>query len=463
MLTAVWTVGFAINLLLLTQLILRPRLWSTTNIYSGLLLGLNSSYLLCILIINDDGIEFEDNDITSLLELLYADQFRSRICCVKYFLSFFHSAMSLYLIVTIVFLRSMMIKRASDIRQEKHQCKKHQAHLASIGFLVGIVGATAIIGKMCFFMIDPHPTYEYILVLPCRGLVKHHSVEEKRKITSIWFIRFMVEILMVVHTVACHVRVRRFQRSHNNSYFRKVRQNINTFQEILAASYLLILGALVEETAFISLVHIQSPMIKPSNVYDSVDILYCIILPIYWLFSTKQNFPEFWSTETLFWRKPRKTATMFWSTGPIEPRRPSVKLETSGRFFYNLNLNKVPFQPLLLDSPVSSSVLSLSPLTLSQFKLHQLDTSMAATKSSLKANFPRPKLVSPCSPLGSSSQSSLSLVDIHASSSEFSYPSTPSPLLARPSYLPFYLCRSPESLESKSRVSSPCVQDTIKE
>ena len=573
MLALVWTIGFSINLLLLTQLLLRPRLWSTTNVYSGVLLGLNSSYMLCVLIINDDGIEFNDNDIISLLELLYTDQYRPRICCVKYFLSFFHTAMSLYLIELFVFLRLMMIKRAPDIRQEKHECKKHQAHLGSIGFLVGIVGVTCIIGKMCFFMIDPHPSFEYILVLPCRGLVKHHSDEEKRKITSTWFIRVMIQILMLFHTIACHGRVRRFKRSHNSSYYRKVRQNINTYQETLAASYLLILGSLAEEVAFFSLIHNLSLMTKPSNVYDSVDILSCIVLPIYWLFSTKQKFPEFWSTETLFWRKPRIRPTLSWSTGPFEPRRPLPKLESSGRFSYNLNLNHFPLQCLPSESPVSSSLLLMQPLTMS------LDQSMAATKSSLKVKYPHQKLLSPCSPLGSSltslipladiqassaefsypltpsplferptylsqpfsklessgrfsynlnlnnfplpqlplespvpsyllsippltlspsklphldqsipdtkssftakfphrklltpclplassSQSLISLVDIQDSSSEFSYPSTPSPMLARPINLPFYLCRSPESFESQTRVSSPCVQCTNKE
>ena len=67
MLALVWTIGFSINLLLLTQLLLRPRLWSTTNTYSGLLLGLNSSYMLCVLIINDDGIELNDIKLYLLL------------------------------------------------------------------------------------------------------------------------------------------------------------------------------------------------------------------------------------------------------------------------------------------------------------------------------------------------------------------------------------------------------------
>ena len=53
-------------------------------------------------------------------------------------------------------------------------------------------------------------SFEYILVLPCRGLVKHHSAEEKKKITNTWFIRVMIQILMLLHTIACHVRVCRF-------------------------------------------------------------------------------------------------------------------------------------------------------------------------------------------------------------------------------------------------------------
>ena len=171
-----------------------------------------------------------------------------------------------------------MVKRAPDIRQEKNQCKKHQAHLGSIGFLLAIFGITAIIGKICFFMIDPQTAEEYILVLPCRGLIKHHSDDEKKKIIRAWFIRVMVEILMVLHTIACHVRVLRFQRSHNRSYFSKYRQNINTFQEMITASYLIISGALAEEVAFITLVYDQSSSVKPSTVYDAVDILYCIIL-----------------------------------------------------------------------------------------------------------------------------------------------------------------------------------------
>ena len=445
MLTLFWTVGFFVNLLLLMQLVLRPKLWSTTNTYTGFLLCLNSSYMLLNLIVNDSGIAFNNDDILSLLELLYADQYRSAICTVKYFGTFFHSAISLYLIVTIIFIRSMMVKRAPDICEEKYQCKKHQAHLGSIGFLVAIVGVTAIVGKICFFMIDPQTSYEYILVLPCRGLVKDHSDDEKKKIIRIWFIRVMVEILMVLHTIACHVRVLRFQRAHNRSYFRKVRQNINTFQEMLAASYLITSGALVEEVAFITLVYDQSPIIRPSIVYDAVDILYCIILPSYWLFSTKRNFAEFWSMENLFWRKPRKRPKLTWCTGPFEPRRPFFKLENSGRFSYALNLKKTHLKQSATDLNVSPSFLHLWPSTPSPYELQLQDLSMSTSKSLLKAKFPQPNFLSLCSTSGYSPPSSTSIVDIQP---PFSYPSTPSPLFARTSYMSFYICHSGESLES---------------
>ena len=421
----VWTFGLLINFLLLTHLLLRPKLWSTINTYTSLILSLNVIYLLYLLIINDEEIALEDEPFINALDQMYEDQYRSISCSTSYMFSYMHISLYLYIILGIIFIRSMMIKRAPDICLQKSKCKKHQAHLASIGLIVGIVIPAAAFGITILFILLPRFPFDFILVLHCRGIPFSFSDEEMKKIVSSWLARFMWMIVLVWATISCHVRVIRFKRSHNKSYIKKVRQNINTFQEMLLTAYLLEFGAIVKEVYFIQLVHSKATFINASTLDDAIDIIFCVLLPCYWVYSTKKDFAEFWSSKYLFWTKPetRKGIENTFSRNPLEPRptlsyKQNIEEEDQnfGRFSYNISL-KTP----------SSSPSTVKELPLKTSSLDSLSlVSQLSSKSSNNIDFPKISFVTPC--LESiQTPPSLKQEIAGSTSSEFSFPITPSP------------------------------------
>ena len=122
------------------------------------------------------------------------------------------------------------------------------------------------------------------------------------------------------------------------SYFSQYRQNIATVNQSLAAAYLKITLAVIKETIFLSIMNNSISTIEVETFMKISNVLNCIVIPCYWMVSTKQDFKEFWSKETVFWRKslpPRIVVPLrqnggynseYYST--IQPRGPHIQ-ETS--------------------------------------------------------------------------------------------------------------------------------------
>ena len=170
----------------------------------------------------------------------------------------------------------------------------------------------------------------------------------------------------MVATFSSQLRIRNFRKKHNNSYFRKYRQNIATINQLLVAVYLTLLTALFKEGIVMTILLNYPPTVSYDTFLKINNLLNCIIIPSYWTKSTKNEFEDFWSIQTCFWKtKPKALSkSMDVEIVPLEPRRPSFsitlityegtqhKLEASipGRYSYGLNILKPIKHPKRLAS-----------------------------------------------------------------------------------------------------------------
>ena len=324
MISTVWIFGLCVNLLLLMLILMRPRLWTTINTYTCFILILSCFYLSFLIIVNAE-VRFSDDDILSVgLERLYDDWYRSIYCALKYIFSTIYLSLSLILIVVIIFIRSMMIKFASNIRIEKKHCKAHQAHLATVGLIGGIKITILFLGIVIGLAVHPQSPFDFPYVLQCRGVPNSNSEDQMERFNSNFKARLTYLIIMVFATISCHLRVIRFRQSYGNSYFRRIRRNISTFKDMMVSAYAMEVGAIAREVIIFILIKERKDFRSTIAIDNCMDILYCVLIPSYWLLSTLCGFKEFWSNESLFWRaqkrgnKPKSTN----NTRSLEPRRP---------------------------------------------------------------------------------------------------------------------------------------------
>ena len=84
-------------------------------------------------------------------------------------------------------------------------------------------------------------------------------------------------------------------------------------------------------------------------------VVNCIVIPCYWMISTKNEFRDFWSIETCFWKTKRLSHLQSneLQMVPLEPRRPPYQentftyertqpqdFATTRKFFYGMKINK---------------------------------------------------------------------------------------------------------------------------
>ena len=361
----IWFLGACVNLTLLSKLIVRPKLWSTTNSFLGCILALNSFYLFIHIMLNVEEKKKGNNDdlLFQSLEHLYADSYMSVICSARYMSYFIHGSSTLYVMVGIIFIRSMMIKHADNIRQNNLACKSHQARLSVIGILVAVLVLTGCIGVIMCLILLPRSPFNFVLVRFCRWVPISYQDDEKRKIIGNWLSRLIFLLLIALAIFSCQLRIIIFRRRHNSSYFSHFRQNIATVDQTFAAAYLKISFSLIMEVIFFYIVNNTDTTIDLANIMNATVILDCVIIPSYWMFSTKQDFREFWSYKTVFWRnhRPEKYLSQHdinvdVHSVPLEPR-PAHILETSfcekrnkhgkadnvlkGKFSYNFGLKNI--------------------------------------------------------------------------------------------------------------------------
>jgi hypothetical protein len=110
----------------------------------------------------------EENIFVQYLEHSFAKNYISILCSAKHISQFIHGTIALGILVGIIFVRSMMIKYADNIRTKN--CKVHQARLSFIGILVAVFIFTSCTGVVLTFILHPLPFSEFVLVRNCRGV-----------------------------------------------------------------------------------------------------------------------------------------------------------------------------------------------------------------------------------------------------------------------------------------------------
>ena len=166
----IYLCGLIINFQLILNLLVRPVLWSTTNTFIGCILTTNLIYLTFQSLLTEESeITIPDeNLILHYLEYNFSDNYKSLLCSAKYISQFLHGTFTVYILVGIVFMRSMMVKYADNI--QTNNCKAHQARLSFIGILVAVFIFTSCTGVVLTFIIHPLPFSEFVLVRNCRGV-----------------------------------------------------------------------------------------------------------------------------------------------------------------------------------------------------------------------------------------------------------------------------------------------------
>ena len=147
-----------------------------------------------------------------------------------------------------------------------------------------------------------------------------------------WMSRLVSLSIFAIATLSCHARIINYKRRHNMSYFSQFRQNIATMDQSLVAAYLQIVLAIVYEVFFFLSIRKKNTYIQIMIFNKLSNILNCIIIPSYWLYSTHATFQDLWSRKTIFYKKranfQNRSNSFHMASSSIEPRGPHI-CETS--------------------------------------------------------------------------------------------------------------------------------------
>ena len=158
---------------------------------------------------------------------------------------FIHSTLTITIMVSIIFIHSMMVKYADNIRTTKFECKSHQARLSFTGFLVAVFIFTSCTGVIITFILHPLSISEFVLVWDCRGLTIIYETVHYCD----WLLVSVIIVLLGVATLSWLFRI---IKRHNNTYLSKFRQNIAKLDQLLAAAYLTLHLSLFQEAIILT-------------------------------------------------------------------------------------------------------------------------------------------------------------------------------------------------------------------
>ena len=79
-----WVCGIFLNMYFILKLLIRPRLWSTTNTFLGFFLLFNLFFLLFQVLLIDGEVSEYESKIIQFLEYLSLEKLRAVFCSGKY-------------------------------------------------------------------------------------------------------------------------------------------------------------------------------------------------------------------------------------------------------------------------------------------------------------------------------------------------------------------------------------------
>ena len=119
------------------------------------------------------------------------------------------------------------------------------------------------------------------------------------------------------------MRINRFYNSYQPKRKRR-RHNLATANETLAAVYVKIVNAIIKDFMFLTLVDDSGTpnTFFPIFLMQLSIVCDCIIIPAYWLYSTYNDWEEFWSNEIS--QRHIKNWNASTEIKPLEPRGPYI-------------------------------------------------------------------------------------------------------------------------------------------
>lgn len=351
--------GVLINIFLLFKFLIRPLLWSTTNTFLCLLLTLNTVHLTIKLVFMSSLMRPQAQDsLLQGLDYLFYENSTTNICFAQMIVGYLYRMSTVNILLGILLIRFMLLRFAENIRTNSMDCETYQARLSNIGLILSLYILAFLIIISINHILLPFFPANFVLVIHCRGVEFPYSPKERLLIRRGQMIRMTNLLIMLFFMVFGHFRVLLTKSKRHPSCFAKHRQNIATYDQTLFAAYLKLGLAIVGEI-FFHLVLIDSPAADYINTFNlSTDLLNCVVVPGYWLYSTNKHFKEMWSSDYILRMAPRKTATLFILPN-IEPRRqPVFRQSENGRFIYGFRVQKnsrsyhyLPIQETLRENP----------------------------------------------------------------------------------------------------------------
>ena len=123
-----------------------------------------------------------------------------------------------------IFIRSMMVKHAENIRPDGYECKSHQLRI--IGILVAVYIFTICGGVSIVLAISRLSPFDFMLVRSCRQVDLFLHKEEIPKAIKAWMARLFSLFIYSLAIISSHGRIIFFKRRHNMSYFSQFRQTL---------------------------------------------------------------------------------------------------------------------------------------------------------------------------------------------------------------------------------------------
>ena len=354
----VWVLGAVINITILIKLVLRPSIWSTINTYLGLVLFFNLCFLMSKIFLFTD--EYAPSSHQSGLD-------HNQSCSANVVFNFLHGTPTMLILLAAVFIRFVMIKHAENIRKEKKFCKSHQAHISRIGALVGVLVLMTSLVYIINYMTHDFFPEEFTEVKICKGVER--LGREKMSLKHCW-LRITALSMLFMFTLSFNIRIMLFRQRHNHSYFSRYRQNIATAYQTLLLIYTKIGFKTMKEVLILCTILGKTHSGQKTHfVLITVwNIVECVLIPGFLLFSTKNHFPEIWSEETLFWFKIKYVKHGLCLTN----LREETKKEPRGPYNHNINVFSTP-KDMYTRSPEEKYKLSASiedrPSTMESFEI----------------------------------------------------------------------------------------------
>ena len=162
------------------------------------------------------------------------------------------------------------------------------------------IGAWATI-VFLFLLTDSWFPFDFLYQKICQG--SNFEADSEEKSFKNMLINNVLRSLVLVYCLSNHYRVNRFKKMHGRSYFLHRRQNILTFGQTCVACYtgiiIYIISMFLQQ--YINLFESQETYRWVNQCYKYVATLYLTTgLPLIWLVSIWNNFPEFWSTFNIY-------------------------------------------------------------------------------------------------------------------------------------------------------------------